>query len=342
MRIDIRYIVAVAAALVMVTGLDSCKKKEEPTKNYLGGYFRFDKLPTYVELDETIRFAPYGATHPDGKRLGMYWYCTNITSKNDTLYYAVPVGDQKGPLPVDEKGKYPGVYKDFCFHQAGKDTLGTFTFNFIVYPEDLDKYYSSTASATIVTVDEEKSVPEIRVTGQAAVLDSKGYKYDDVEAGGLRWLSRNWAEPLNGSLAFMDSESMSYIAGRFYTYEQAVTVCPAGYRLPTAAEVDALRSAYANVGDLLIGAHFNGEAMWEFWPNVKITGKSGLNLLPWGYANVGATDSRFMGYGKYAALWTSDIDGGRAVYKYIYCEENDLKTGYAGKTDMAMPVRCVK
>lgn len=340
MRINIRYIVAVATALVMVTGLDSCKKKEEPTKSYLGGYFRFDKLPTYVELDENIRFAPYGVTHPDGKRLGMYWSCSKITTKNDTLYYAVPVGDQKGPLPVDEKGKYPGVYKDFCFHQAGKDTLGTFTFNFVVYPEDTDKYYSSTATATIVTVDEELSVPEIRVMGQPAVRDSKGYGYNEAAIGSLTWLSRNWAEPSKGGLVFAESESMSYIAGRFYTFEQALSACPAGYRLPTAAEVDAMAAAYGNVGDLLLDAHFNSEKMWEFWPDVKITGKSGLNLLPWGYAS--ASDRRFTGYGKYAALWTSDTEGERAVYKYIYCEENDLKTGYADKTNMAMPVRCVK
>lgn len=341
MRINLRYIVALAAALVMVAGVDSCKKKEEPTKSYLGGYFRFETLPTFVELDETIRFIPFGATHPDAKRLGMYWYCSNITSKNDTMYYAAPVGDQKGPLPVDDKGKYPGVFKDFCFHRAAKDTLGTFTFTFVVYPEDTDKYYASTATAEITTVDEEKSVPEILVKGQPAVRDSKGYAYDEVKIGDLTWLSRNWADSSKGGLAFKVSESMSYIGGRFYTYEEALKACPSGYRLPSAAEVDAMASAFGNVGDLLLDAHFNSEKMWEFWPDVKITGKSGLNLLPWGYASV--SDSRFVGYGKYAALWTSDDAGnGRAVYKYIYCEENGLKTGYADKSNMAMPVRCVK
>lgn len=341
MKVTARHIFSVSVLALSVLVIASCKKKEEPTKSYMNGYFRFEDVPVFIGLDETVHIVPFGITHPDKKAMGLYWSCSGITSKSDTLYYADPKGSQRGPLPVGEKGKYPGVALDFNFHNYGKDTLGTFNFNFSIYPIDSDKYYPSTATVTLVTVDEEKSIPEICVDGTPDLKDSKNHPYKLASAGGLQWLSRNWAEDSFGGLVFRSSEAMSYITGRFYTYDQAVAACPEGYRLPTSAECDALAASYSNIGALLVNAHFNKEAMWEFWPEVKITGESGLDLLPMGYASV--DDKRFVGFGEYAAFWTSDKTAdGRVVYKYIYCQENDLKTGYADPKSMAMPVRYVK
>lgn len=331
-----------AAAFVSCLAL-SCKKEEKTdTKKYLSGYLTVAGGRSFVKLDEDLTFTVSGTYHPEGKALGMYYSIGGITSGSDTVMFARPDASQSGPLPADYRQKITYNFRKGNPKTQVRDTLGTFTFTFSVYPEDSDKYYVSSATYSVTTVDDMRSIPELPSSDIPDLHDSEGNPYFTVVAGGNRWMSRNLADSNKGGVPFRGCNAMSFLTGRFYTWNEAVKACPDGYRLPTGAEWDAVTTSaegIADVGSIMLDATFNGVKMWEFWPQVRITNSTGISVLPMGYANV--ADMSFSGIKEYASFWTADTKGDQAVYRYIYQKENILHTGYADKTSMAMPVRCV-
>lgn len=346
MRNLFKYLAAscLTAAFVCCLAL-SCKKEEKKdTKNYLSGYLTVTGGSPFIGLDEDVVFTLSGVYHPQGKALGLYYSVGGgITSGSDTVMYAKPGASQSGPLPADYHHKITYNFLKGNRKTLVRDSLGTFTFTFGVYPEDADKYYASSATYSVTTVDKTRSIPEIPVSDVPDFIDSEGNPYFTVNVGDKSWMSRNLADSSKGGIPFRECKAMSYLTGRFYTWDEAVKACPEGYRLPTSAEWDEAvmsKSGIADVGSIMLDATFNGVKMWEFWPDVKITNSTGISVIPMGYAN--NVDKVFTGIKQYAAFWTGDTLGEQAIYRYIYLKENFLHTGYADKTSMAMPVRCVK
>ena len=142
---------------------------------------------------------------------------------------------------------------------------------------------------------------------------------------------------------------MNGIFGRFYTWDEAQTACPEGWHLPSDAEWAALRTDGGDsrdipglAGKLMGDLYFNGDKMWEYWREVKITDELGLSVMPVGYALPAGGEYDFDGLSGYAAFWTSDEVNGEGVCRYIYEDKDVVYRGLMSKTEFAAPVRCVR
>ena len=93
----------------------------------------------------------------------------------------------------------------------------------------------------------------------------------------------------------------------------------------------------------MVDARFLGTRMWEYWPQVKITNKSGFSVLPVGYANDSGSSPKFTGLNSYAMLWTSTSDSEDYGFcRYIYVKQNDVLVGARDKKSFRASVRCIK
>lgn len=322
--------IAIAVGLAaMLLSAPSCKKNNDtPTKKYLSGTMDFGDYPVYVTVGEKVTLHVKGIKHPDGKALGFSYKLQGVMDKPDTLY-----NPKKNPMsaPMDVKLEY-----------TFPDSVATYVLNCNVLPIDTDTYYGAAGSINITAVHPVESIPEIKVDSKKpSLLDTRdGSLYNYVTIGDVDWMSRNLHYEGCG-VPYFRSVAVNSLFGRFYTWDEAVSVCPEGWRLPTAAEWEALPT---DVGKLMVDAHFNGQKVWEYWPAIKITNETGLALMPLGYFNP-FTKEDFNGILQYGCFWTADTradEPGQAIYKYIYLKENDLKTASADKGGLAMSVRCVR
>lgn len=340
----------------------SCKKNNttDTTKLYLSGTVLLDGDYSFVENGDEVDIRVYGVSHPKAKssdtghRLGLYYKINGIMEGYDTLYNA-KVNPLKDPVDVTVDLHYFEVL----------DTIGTFTLTIYVYPEDSDVYYSSSRSVSVTVVDAEKSIPELAFNPLLPyIVDDRSlielpYNYTETDRTGKplpsAWITRNMAY-LESGRAYADAEDMSYLFGRYYTYDEALTACPKGWRLPSDSDWTALANSISGVEvyspylDFVGAARyfkqnvlFNGQSMWEFWPDAPADGTSGLTVIPCGYCNY-LSDKDFQGYLSYACFWTSDEnpdDSSQAFYRYMVSGDDDVKLGSADKASMAMSVRCV-
>lgn len=358
MKTRIPVLVLALAAILPV----SCNKdnETEETKLYLNGNMSIEGEYYYVELGNTIDFRVYNVSHPlassssTGHRLGLYYKITGLMEDYDTLYNAT-VNPLKDPVDVS-----------FSLHQfESTDSLGTFSLSVYVYPEDSDKYYSSSRTISITTVDLERSVPELAFDPMLPyVTDFRGplelsYNYTCYDEEGKElpnaWLTRNMSY-LGSGKGYYGVDDMSYLFGRYYTYEEALDACPEGWRLPSDNDWAELANAVAGTWEYMpytdfkgaarhfkYAATFNGSELWEFWPDAPVLGTSGLNMIPIGFCNA-ALERDFNGFPDYACFWTADenpFEPGQAYYRYLVSGDDDFKLGSADVKSMAMSVRCV-
>lgn len=319
----------------------SCKKEEQTTTlPYLEGEVRFN-FESYVLPNTTVEMTATGAVHPEGKGIGWYWKISPLMEKSDTV-----------KLQSDPEGKYP-------FKKNMGDSIGMYT---VVATAFADGYYSISSSAYVTIVDPSLN-GSIKLTGiyhtDPKFTDERdGNEYYTVTAGNQTWMRQNLAYE-KGGIPYMNSNAMSKIAGRFYTWEEAQNICPEGWRLPSDEDWKELGALYGKTDDkqhspiediagkLMVDATFNGETLWEFWPEIKITNESKMCVLPFGYANT--ESKRFTGVTNYAVFWTSDTtsdkDGEYGVYRYILNVEKGVPTMFTGKADkncFGASVRCIK
>lgn len=72
----------------------------------------------------------------------------------------------------------------------------------------------------------------------------------------------------------------------------------------------------------MANAKFLGTRMWEYWPQVKITNKTGFSALPVGYATDSGKSPKFTGINNYAVFWTSDSESEETgLCRYIYVKQ---------------------
>ena len=283
----------------------SCKKDDETTtiKPYLYG-LNFD-LATFARPGESVTLTPYGVYTGDGKDI-------------ETINYK-----WKWKLNDDEYTEVEGETLTFTVTE-----VGNYTFTCVASDPD-DKYYSTSSSKYIIVIDPTLG-KTLNGTGIAAtddhISDSRDKtgenEYYYTRVGELDWFRNN--------------------LGRFYTWEEAMTACPEGWRLPTDEEWALLGT---DGGPLTCDAYLNSKRMWDFWPNVFRTNETGLAIIPAGYALPATTSPTFKRLYDYAAFWTateSAADSRMAAYRYIYVEENIVKTTYAEKGSLALSVRCVR
>ena len=340
MKIRISGIFALA---VLALSLFSCKK-EEDTKVYMNGTLLFKcDIPLYVAPGEKYQTEASGIVAPDGTPVA-YYFSNSASSKRDTVLTA-----------------------PFKYTFTVPDSLGTFSLSCTAFAvESSDKYYVSSASANFVVVDDNPDPEKGSVTGWTIREDEPsesldGHIYYVVSVAGTDWIRYNLCrvdydssgKPVFGR-PFASCKAMQNVLGGFYTWEQARTACPEGWRLPSESDwvsllkasgapdtLQPLEDSPCGAGRLMANASFNGTLMWDYYRDVKITDAS-ISLMPAGFALVGVSGYEFGGYGDFAVVWTSDEYEGKGVYRYVNEQSDRVFVGFADKTRFAASVRCVR
>lgn len=336
-----------AAALIAAVSCD--KDEEAEVLPSLQGTLSFN-VPEYIYPDQILTMTPEGLSHPDDEGIGYYWKVVPGMTKSDTTCL------QTGLTP-------DGKPSDGSFTYQFPDSLGTYTISCYGFASGYSTSYTSTY-VTIVKGGLDGSITGTGIAADDPSIEADGKIYYYVNHGGLDWFRNNLANPSYG-VAFANSEAMSDVFGRFYSFEEALKACPEGWRLPTDAEwrelatsldPDSRTEGYSPIpaiaADLMGEIQFNTSDMWDYWPAVgEITNKGKLAVIPSGYANLGEKSeggyptASFFGVNEYAAFWTADIvedEEGMAYFRYLICDQPDMQI-YKGDTKtFGANVRCVR
>lgn len=320
------YMILIVAAIGAISG---CKKdkKDTPKKPSLSGSVKFH-VPEYVLPKEKISTDLIKkAKHPKDGNIGYIWKVNATDFNRDTV--------KRDTDPADKATKYE-------FNAPNE--LGSFTIFCTAYSKG---YYDLSSSRTFIVVSPDSSITGITSEKEFKKFidkrDQIEYKY--VEIGNKAWFAENLAYSELG-IAYRNSEAMSNVFGRYYNFEDAKQACPEGWRLPTEEDWKSLEeSANNKCGDLMAKAEFNGNKIWEFWPEVDINNKTGFSALLLGYGIISENAANFKGYKDYASFWTATEDktnAERGLYKYFYVKTPTIMTGQGDKKSYYAPVRCVR
>ena len=323
------------AVLALAAALQGCKEKEDAEYKYLDGNLSLP-LPLYVEpgFSKAFLIDTLMVMSRDDKGTIGYYVFDSGTGVYDTLVTA------------------DGKFRHHDFVVAAPDAITSRTVSLTAFTETGSEYYNSTVSSTYTVVrpglDGKGSITRFEPGESDIFTDARdGRKYYVLDGGKLRWMRFNlcWE---GAGVPYMDCAAMNDIFGRYYTWEEAQTACPEGWRLPTDAEWTALDpSAEAGkdiaglAGKVMGDLYFNGTKMWEYWREVKITDQLGISAMPAGYAKAVDGSYSFDGLYTYAAFWTADESDGLGVCRYIFHNKDIVYRGRLSKTDFAASVRCV-
>ncbi|MBR5835667.1 MAG: fibrobacter succinogenes major paralogous domain-containing protein [Bacteroidales bacterium] len=323
------------AAFVSV--MAACKKDDETEvlPSLSGLYFNSQN---YIAPGEAVRFSPGGLAEPEGVEVGYVWKIDPSKVVSDTL--------EKGAIFV---------------HWFPKDSLQTYT---VTCSAVADGYYGTSYSRTITAVKSglDQSITGTGIKSTDPKLTVGGVDYYYTRIGNLEWFRNNLAVTTAG-VPYVNEEIMSDIYGRYYNYNDAVTACPEGWRLPSEEDWMSLAEAiespvsdkysvFENVAaKLYADASFNGELMQQYWPEVgDITNESKLSMLPVGFVNLGNLDNAgtypgasFNGALEYTVFWTADkYDDEMAYYRYMITGLPDMFPGKGDVNTFGASVRCVR
>ena len=177
-----------------------------------------------------------------------------------------------------------------------------------------------------------------------------GQSYDVVKIGNLTWMAENLNyETETSACPDGDSRNCKRL-GRLYTWAEAKTVCPEGWRLPTKADFEALmiaapgnvaQSRAGNSGAVSnkVGAALKSCDGW--FKKGNGTDEFGFNALPAGYRSA---DSKFDGIGGYAYFWsvTEDPENSESNAFYLFLSfSSDAASINAFAKEDYRSVRCV-
>lgn len=314
-------IFALAAAAVLGSG---CKKTTTTTVTPSLGGLGITEPAMFVEVGHVQELAVdvddmYVSDNSDPGTLGVYWTVNN--GQRDTTTLDVGKSNPSFPVKADAEGKYTVTANVFALNK---------------------KYYNASISATFEAI-----YPETALTGFEGQMEEIQFGGDKqllytAPIGTHTWLCENLFTPGKG-IPYQHCQVVSDLFGHYYSWEEAQTACPDGWRLPTAAEFDQDLGTVA--GDLMADASFQKAKMWPYWRQVTITNQYKFNAIPVGYMDSATTNETY-GYKEYACWWTSDtvMDQGieLGVYRYIFAEEPAIKKGKGSKETLLLSVRCVK
>ena len=171
-----------------------------------------------------------------------------------------------------------------------------------------------------------------------------GQSYDVVKIGDLMWMAENLNYATEAS-ACPDGDSRNCKRlGRLYSWAEAKTVCPEGWRLPTKSDFAELL-ARSNAGEAL-------KSRDGWFKKGNGSDALGFNALPAGYrsavlkADDGAiTGGKFDGIGGYAYFWSATQDAEKpesnAFYLFLSFSSDAASLNSFAKEDYRS-VRCVR
>lgn len=191
-----------------------------------------------------------------------------------------------------------------------------------------------------------------------------GRCYEVVKIGNLTWMAENLNFETAGSFCPEGDSRNCKRLGRLYSWAEARSVCPDGWRLPTKEDFEALVAATSKEDaqspspslaqspsqsrDVIPGAVQNNRAgaalkSRDGWfKKGNGTDDFGFNALPAGYRGA---DGKFDGIGGYAYFWSATEDAenreSNAFYLFLSFSSDAASINAFAKEDYRS-VRCVK
>ena len=331
----LRYFVLTALCL---TALFACKKEEEEEElkpSLLGTLV--SPFPSYVNAGDVIDVTFTGVTHPEGKGLGFVFRDPRKTVL-DTVRF------ENDPAEVTGSFQY-----------TIPDSLGKLDYTLGVFA---DGYYNKFiyGSFTVIRsgLHDGSLVGHGIAPGDSKFQTADGQEYYYSRIGSLNWFRQNLQNKNSGVSYDNNSKALDGLFGRYYTWEEARTACPEGWRLPTendwvnlaqalgCSDAAAMQDFNDIAGSLMADASFNDSKMWVYWRAVPITDAAHFCALPLGYALDIGGSYVFKDLDVRAVYWTADEVEDNAIYRSIYQNRNKLLVGAADKQGFAASVRCVQ
>lgn len=169
--------------------------------------------------------------------------------------------------------------------------------------------------------------------------------YTKVTIGTQIWMAENLNYETDDSWCYTNDTSECTTYGRLYPYEDAITVCPTGWHLPTDAEWRTMEqyvgmgtaasssSGYRSSGD--VGYYLKSTTSWSY-------GGNGLDsylftVLPAGFRKSGGN---YMSLGSNSLFWTATESGSMAYGRMFYYQKGVERSLYTKQYGAS--VRCVK
>ena len=172
-----------------------------------------------------------------------------------------------------------------------------------------------------------------------------GQSYDVVKIGGLTWMAENLNFETAGSFCPEGDSRNCPRLGRLYSWAEARSVCPDGWRLPTKEEFESLVTATSgevaqSSSHSRAGAALKAKDGW--FKKGNGSDALGFRALPAGYRGA---DGRFDGIGGYAYFWSVTEDSenreSNAFYLFLSFSSDATSINAFAKSDYRS-VRCVK
>lgn len=176
-----------------------------------------------------------------------------------------------------------------------------------------------------------------------------GQSYDVVKIGDLTWMAENLNFETAGSFCPEGDARNCKRLGWLYSWAEARSVCPDGWRLPTKEDFEVLVAAQSSSLSRA-GAALKASDGW--FKKGNGTDEFGFNALPAGYrsavlkADDGAiTGGKFDGIGGYAYFWSATEDPenpeSNAYYLFLSFSSDAASLNAFAKEDYRS-VRCVR
>jgi uncharacterized protein (TIGR02145 family) len=216
-----------------------------------------------------------------------------------------------------------------------------------------------------------------------------GQTYKTVKIGGQTWMAENLNIKTEDSRCYGEGGRVNYQYyvtdsgtiyvpeyltsaqvqancakyGRLYSWEAAMTACPAGWKLPDSADWDRLETAVGDWSGYKLKAK-SGWSRWEYrYGDLRDgngTDEYGFSALPGGgwrdVDPIDGVENDFSGVGRIGCWWTAsdaterfaarfgffrDVVYIREIWNYIYMNQS-VTEGFSEKSGVNISVRCVK
>ena len=137
-----------------------------------------------------------------------------------------------------------------------------------------------------------------------------GRVYKTVDIDGQLWMAQNMNYATENSFCYERDESNCEYLGRLYEVSDIDSVCPAGWKIPSSADMQKLLYSAAKVsgGEIKLGYVLKADSTWE--EKQKGIDALGFNLLPAGEkSRKNNGEDAYAGLGKWAFLYALDSTG---------------------------------
>ncbi len=158
---------------------------------------------------------------------------------------------------------------------------------------------------------------------------------DDINSS-MTWMAENLNFQTDSSYCYDDFESNCEIMGRLYTWEAAMTACPAGWHLPDNVEWTQLADLFG--GLLEAGQHLKSTNDLWYGGN-QGTNKSLFNAMPYGNAVIG---TGYYAVTSTATFWSAEEIDEEHARDWVLSNLDRLIAYKGQKAVAGNSVRCVK